>query len=127
MQRTLNAFEDFSGVDYRARLLRSTAISGDPLAKFGELNDEGDLIRHLWVAENKKITFQRVAGAWWEEIMDPLNMYGMKRNITILPRRYLEVILPDWSGAANGRERIGGSVLLFDPHEPHQQLRLSQR
>ena len=67
-ERTLQAFEDFSGVHYRARLLRTAAATGDPYAKFGDLNDSGGLERWLWVAENWKVAFQKVSQAWWEEV-----------------------------------------------------------
>ena len=61
----------------------------------------------------------------WQNI-DPYNLHGM-RNDYRKGRLFLEVSPPDWTGSATAKDRIGASVVIFDPKDVMKQLRLSQR
>ncbi|GMI15240.1 hypothetical protein TrVE_jg249 [Triparma verrucosa] len=129
-ERSLGAFEEFSGVEYEGRLLRSIAKTGDVENKGGFVHDDGNLERYLWVAENRKIAFQKVAGAWWQQHIDPYNQHGLKEGRHYESgKMFLEVTPPDWTGNERGaaKDRIGANVVLFDPKDVTKQLRLSQR
>ena len=79
-ERSLHAFEEFSGVEYGARLLRSIAKTGDMENKGGYVHEDGNLERYLWVSENKKIAFQKISGAWWQQQIDPYGLHDLKKG-----------------------------------------------
>ena len=119
-ERTLSGYEEFAGVDFDMRLLHTSSKMGDPHSKAGELNEQGNVQRFLWISKKREVAFQKVTEAWWEEVKDPSNLENKLNRTTYL----VEVTSPDWQGLDKGR--VGPNVLLMNANNPKKQVRLSR-